>query len=56
MVLPFVAAVMRDVFSIAARSHRPIGRVTWEAVRGVVCPIYPKGVIGGVMLGLGRTG
>ena len=59
MVLPFVAAVMRDVFeitpSILRESAYGLGCTTWEVVRQVVLPYTQKGVIGGVMLGLGRA-
>lgn len=59
MVLPFVAAVMRDVFEIVPpilrESAYGLGCTTWEVVRNVVLPYTQKGVIGGVMLGLGRA-
>ncbi len=59
MVLPFVAAVMRDVFAIVPpilrESAYAVGCTTWEVVRGVVLPYTQKGVIGGVMLGMGRA-
>ena len=59
MVLPFVAAVMRDVFAIVPpilrESAYGLGCTTWEVVRKVVLPYTQKGVVGGVMLGLGRA-
>ena len=59
MVLPFVAAVMRDVFEIVPpilrESAYGLGCTTWEVVRHVVLPDTQKGVVGGVMLGLGRA-
>ncbi len=59
MVLPFIAAVMRDVFEIVPpilrESAYGLGCTTWEVVRRVVLPYTQKGVIGGVMLGLGRA-
>jgi len=59
MVLPFVTAVMRDVFEIVPpilrESAYGLGCTTWEVVRNVVLPYTQKGVIGGVMLGLGRA-
>ena len=59
MVLPFVAAVMRDVFeivpSILRESAYGLGCTTWEVVRHIVLPYTQKGVIGGIMLGLGRA-
>ena len=59
MVLPFVAAVMRDVFEITPpilrESAYGLGCTTWEVVRKVVLPYTQKGVVGGIMLGLGRA-
>ena len=59
MVLPFVAAVMRDVFEVTPpilrESAYGLGCTTWEVVSKVVLPYTQKGVIGGVMLGLGRA-
>ena len=59
MVLPFIAAVMRDVFEIVPpilrESAYGLGCTTWEVVRKVVLLYTQKGVIGGVMLGLGRA-
>jgi phosphate transport system permease protein len=59
MVLPFIAAVMRDVFEITPpilrESAYGLGCTTWEVVGKVVLPYTQKGVIGGVMLGLGRA-
>jgi len=59
MVLPFIAAVMRDVFEIVPpilrESAYAMGCTTWEVVGKVVLPYTQKGVIGGVMLGLGRA-
>ena len=59
MILPYIAAVMRDVFeivpSILRESAYGLGCTTWEVVRKVVLPYTQKGVIGGVMLGLGRA-
>lgn len=59
MVLPFVTAVMRDVFEIVPQILREsaygMGCTTFEVVRKVVLPYTQKGVIGGVMLGLGRA-
>jgi phosphate transport system permease protein len=59
MVLPYIAAVMRDVFEIVPpilrESAYGLGCTTWEVVRKVVLPYTHKGVIGGVMLGLGRA-
>lgn len=59
MILPFIAAVMRDVFEIVPpilrESAYGVGCTTWEVVRSIVLPYTQKGVIGGIMLGLGRA-
>lgn len=59
MVLPFIASVMRDVFEIVPpvlkESAYGIGCTTWEVVKNVVLPYTKTGVIGGIMLGLGRA-
>jgi phosphate transport system permease protein len=59
MSLPFIAAVMRDVFEIVPpilrESAYGVGCTTWEVVRYVVLPYTQQGVIGGIMLGLGRA-
>ncbi len=59
MVLPFIASVMRDVFEIVPpvlkESAYGIGCTTWEVVKTVVLPYTKTGVIGGIMLGLGRA-
>ncbi len=59
MVLPFIASVMRDVFEIVPpvlkESTYGIGCTTWEVVKNVVLPYTKTGVIGGIMLGLGRA-
>jgi phosphate transport system permease protein len=59
MVIPFISAVMRDVFEIVPpvlkESAYGIGCTTWEVVRNVVLPYTKVGVIGGIMLGLGRA-
>ena len=59
MILPFIASVMRDVFeivpSVLKESAYGIGCTTWEVVKNVVLPYTKAGVIGGVMLGLGRA-
>jgi len=59
MVLPFIAAVMRDVFEVVPpilrESAYGVGCTTWEVVRYVVLPYTQTGVIGGIMLGLGRA-
>lgn len=59
MVIPFVASVMRDVFAtvpdILKESAYGVGCTTWEVVRYIVLPYTKVGVIGGIMLGLGRA-
>ncbi|HZP92578.1 MAG TPA: phosphate ABC transporter permease subunit PstC [Burkholderiales bacterium] len=59
MVVPFIAAVMRDVFEIVPpilkESAYGLGCTTWEVVWHVVLPYTKAGVMGGVMLGLGRA-
>ena len=59
MILPFIASVMRDVFEIVPpvlkESAYGIGCTTWEVVRNVVLPYTKTGVIGGIMLGVGRA-
>jgi phosphate transport system permease protein len=59
MVIPFIAAVMRDVFEIVPpvlkESAYALGSTTWEVVWNVVLPYTKVGVVGGVMLGLGRA-
>ena len=59
MVLPFVTSISRDVFeavpTVLKEAAYGIGCTTWEVVRNVVIPYTRVGVIGGVMLGLGRA-
>jgi phosphate transport system permease protein len=59
MVIPFIAAVMRDVFEIVPpvlkESAYGLGCTTWEVVWNIVLPYTKVGVIGGIMLGLGRA-
>jgi len=59
MVLPFITAVMRDVFELVPAVLREsafgVGATTWEVVWNVVLPYAKSGVIGGIMLGLGRA-
>ena len=59
MVIPFIASVMRDVFEIVPpvlkESAYALGCTRWEVVRKVVLPYTRTGVVGGVMLGLGRA-
>jgi phosphate transport system permease protein len=59
MIIPFIASVMRDVFEIVPavlkESAYGLGCTRWEVVRKVVLPYTRTGVVGGVMLGLGRA-
>jgi phosphate transport system permease protein len=59
MIIPFIAAVMRDVFEVTPtllkESAYGLGATTWEVVSTVVLPYTKAGVIGGIMLGLGRA-
>jgi phosphate transport system permease protein len=59
MIIPFIAAVMRDVFEVTPallkESAYGLGSTTWEVVWKVVLPYTKAGVIGGIMLGLGRA-
>ena len=59
MVLPFITSISRDVFEavppVLKEAAYGLGCTTWEVVRNVVVPYARVGVIGGVMLGLGRA-
>ena len=59
MIIPFIAAVMRDVFEVTPpllkESAYGLGATTWEVVSKVVLPYTKAGVVGGIMLGLGRA-
>ncbi|MFO1195174.1 MAG: phosphate ABC transporter permease PstC [Rhodoferax sp.] len=59
MIIPFIASVMRDVFEVTPpllkESAYGLGATTWEVVSKVVLPYTKAGVIGGIMLGLGRA-
>ncbi len=59
MIIPFIASVMRDVFEVTPpllkESAYGLGSTTWEVVWKVVLPYTKAGVLGGVMLGLGRA-
>ena len=59
MVLPFVTSISRDVFEavppVLKEAAYGVGCTTWEVFRYVVLPYARVGVIGGVMLGLGRA-
>ena len=59
MVLPFITSISRDVFDavppVLKEAAYGLGCTTWEVFRYVVLPFTRVGVIGGVMLGLGRA-
>ncbi|SCZ60020.1 phosphate ABC transporter membrane protein 1, PhoT family [Photorhabdus luminescens] len=59
MIIPYIASVMRDVFEqtpvMMKESAYGIGCTTWEVIWHIVLPYTRNGVIGGVMLGLGRA-
>lgn len=59
MITPFIASVMRDVFDVVPpmfkESAYGLGSTTWEVMWKVVLPYTKNGVVGGVMLGLGRA-
>lgn len=59
MVIPFIASVIRDVFEVVPamlkESAYALGATTWEVIWYVVLPYTKSGVVGGIMLGLGRA-
>ena len=59
MVIPFIAATMRDVFQtvppVFKESAYGLGCTTWEVMRSIVIPYTSTSVVGGIMLGLGRA-
>lgn len=59
MIIPFIASVMRDVFEVVPtllkESAYGLGSTTWEVVGKVVLPYTKVGVVGGIILGLGRA-
>jgi len=59
MILPFIAATMRDVFQtvppVFKESAYGLGCTTWEVMRSIVIPYTRISVVGGIMLGLGRA-
>jgi phosphate transport system permease protein len=59
MIIPFIASVMRDVFDVTPlmlkESAYGLGATTWEVMWKVVLPYTKTGVVGGIMLGLGRA-
>lgn len=59
MIIPFITAVMRDVFNAVPKelkkSARALGSTTWEVVSHVSLPYTRTAVVGAIFLGLGRA-
>jgi phosphate transport system permease protein len=59
MILPFISAVTREVLMAVPRSQRDaalaLGATRWEMIRDAVIPYARSGIIGGIILGLGRA-
>lgn len=59
MIIPFIASVMRDIFltvpEMIKESAYGLGATQWEVLKSVVIPYTRRGIIGGIMLGLGRA-
>ena len=59
MVLPYISSVSREVLLAVPRSQREaalaLGATRWEAIRGAVIPYAKSGIVGGIILGLGRA-
>ncbi len=59
MIIPFIASIMRDMFEVVPTALKEsafaMGSTTWEVVWKVILPYTKAGVIGGIMLGLGRA-
>ena len=59
MVLPFITSITRDVFqtvpTLLRESAYGMGMTTWEVVMAIVIPYTRVGLVGGIMLGLGRA-
>lgn len=59
MILPYIASVAREVLLAVPRSQREaavaLGATKWEMIRDAVVPFARSGLVGGVMLGLGRA-
>ena len=59
MILPYISAVTREVLLAVPRSQREaalaLGATRWEMIRDAVIPYARSGIIGGIILGLGRA-
>ena len=57
--LPYISAVSREVLLAVPRSQREaalaLGATRWEMIRGAVIPYARSGIVGGIILGLGRA-
>jgi phosphate transport system permease protein len=59
MIIPFISSVTRDIFlmvpSILKESGYAVGATKWEVIKNIVIPYTRSGIIGAVILGLGRA-
>jgi len=59
MIVPYISAVSREVLMAVPRSQREaalaLGATKWETIRDAVVPYARSGIVGGVILGLGRA-
>lgn len=59
MILPYISAVSREVLMAVPRSQREaalaMGATKWEMIRDAVVPYARSGILGGIILGLGRA-
>ena len=59
MILPYISAVTREVLRAVPRSQREaalaLGATRWEMIWDAVLPYARSGIVGGVILGLGRA-
>jgi phosphate transport system permease protein len=59
MVVPFVCAIARDVITLVPNDQREaayaLGATKWEVIRYGILPFARAGILGGVILGLGRA-
>ena len=59
MILPFISSVIRDVFQLVPQRLKEaaygMGSTTWEVIRYILIPYGRKGIVGGILLGLGRA-
>jgi phosphate transport system permease protein len=59
MILPYISAVAREILLAVPRSQREaalaLGATRWEMIWGAVLPYAKSGIIGGIILGLGRA-